>query len=109
MLATLAVPGDTFTVWVAKPETVAQLLALQAGESAANIPNGKLLAGPGAGAHNALWAWHLDPEDIELAELTMELCDGEPGYVEANLTEFIATVGRDCPWSAQLTGLEDRR
>lgn len=109
VLATFEAAGDTFHVWVTNPATIDQLLALQAGESAAGIPNGKILAGPGAGDHNAPWSWHLDPEDIEMAELTMELCDGAPSYVEEHLADFTDTVGRYCPWSAQLTGLDDRR
>ena len=109
VLATFDVSGETFQVWVTNPNTVEQLLALQAGESTATIPNGRILAGPGDGDHNAPWSWHLDPEDIEMADLTMELCDGAPSYVEEHLAEFTDTVGRYCPWAAQLTGLEDRR
>ncbi len=109
VLATFAAAGDTFNVWVTNPTTIDQLMALQAGDSAANIPNGKILAGPGAGDHNAPWSWHLDPEDIEMAELTIEVCDGAPSYVEEHLTDFTDTVGRYCPWSAQLTGLQDLR
>jgi hypothetical protein len=109
VLATFDVTGETFKVWVTNPQTIDQLLALEAGDSAANIPNGKILPGPGAGDHNAPWSWHLDPEDIEMAELTIEVCDGAPNYVEANLADFTDTVGRYCPWAAQLTSLEDRR
>jgi hypothetical protein len=109
VLATFDVVGDTFRVWVTNPATVEQLLALQAGESTAAIPNGRIRAGAGAGDHNAPWSWHLDPEDIEMADFTIEVCDGEPSYVEANLGEFIDNVQRYCPWSATLIELEDRR
>jgi hypothetical protein len=67
------------------------------------------LPGPGEGGHNAPWTWHLDPEDIEMAEATIELCDGAPNYVEGNLAEFTDNVLRYCPWAAQLVDLEDRR
>ena len=109
MLATFEAAGDTFKVWVTNPQTIEQLLALQAGTSAASIPNGRISAGPGAGDHNAPWTWHLDPEDIEMAEMTTEVCDGAPSYVEGNLSDFTDTVGRYCPWSAQLVALDDRR
>lgn len=109
VLATFDAAGETFKVWVTNPETIAQLLALQRGESTANIPNGRILAGPGEGGHNAPWSWHLDPEDITLAEMTMELCDGAPNYVEDNLAEFTDNIGRYCPWSAELVELQDLR
>jgi hypothetical protein len=109
VLATFDVAGETIHVWVTNPATIEQLVALEAGESTASIPNGRILPGPGAGNHNAPWSWHLDPEDIEMADVTIELCDGAPSYVEDNLAEFTGTVLRYCPWSAQLTALEDLR
>jgi len=36
----------------------------------------------------------MDPEDIEMAEVRTEVCDGTPSHVEENLDEFINTVGR---------------
>jgi len=109
VLATFDVSGEQFKVWVTNPATIDQLLALQRGESAANIPNGRILAGPGEGDHNAPWNWHLDPEDIEMAENTIELCDGAPNYVEDNVPEFTENVLRYCPWAAELVALEDLR
>jgi hypothetical protein len=109
VLATFDVSGEPFKVWVTNPATIEQLLALERGESAANIPNGRILPGPGLADHNAPWNWHLDPDDIEMAEATIELCDGAPNYVEANLAEFTGSVLRYCPWAAQLVALQDLR
>jgi hypothetical protein len=106
VLATFDVNGEIFQVWVTNPQTVQQILDLAAGESAANIPNGRILRGPGAADHNLPWSWHLDPEEIEMAEMTMELCDGRPSYVEEQLDEFVDTIGRYCPWSARLVSVE---
>jgi hypothetical protein len=50
--------------------------------------------------HNLPWSWHLDPEEIEMAEMTTEVCNGTPSYVEEHLDEFIETVGRYCPLNA---------
>ena len=49
------------------------------------------------------------PEQIEMAELTIEVCDGNPTFVEENVDYFVDTVGNYCPWSAELTGVEDFR
>jgi hypothetical protein len=109
VLFTFDVEGEEFNVWVTNPDTIQQLLDLQAGTSSANIPNGRILRGPGEADHNAPWSWHLDPQDIEMAEITIELCDGMPSYVEANLDEFVDTVQRYCPWAAELASLQDLR
>jgi hypothetical protein len=109
VLATFDVVGEQFRVWVTNPTTIEQLFALQAGTSTASIPTGVIHTGAGTGDHNAPWNWHLDPEQIEMAEITIEVCDARPSYVEANLTDFIETVGQYCPWMAKLVGLEDHR
>ena len=109
VLATFQVSGETFRVWATSQEAVDQLLALEAGESQANIPNGPLVSGPGRAEHNDPWSWHLDPEEIEMAEMTVEVCDGRPSYVEDNVDEFVDNVGRYCPWSAELVSIQDHR
>ena len=39
----------------------------------------------------------------------IEVCDASASYVEANRDYFVETVGRYCPWSAQLIALADYR
>lgn len=109
LLATFDVSGELFNVWVTSPDAIQQILNLQDGTSNANIPNGKILLGPGAADHNSPWNWHLDPEDIEMAELTVEVCDGRPSHVEDNVDEFVNNVARYCPWSAKLVDVKDNR
>jgi hypothetical protein len=43
----------------------------------AGIPNGRVVT---ATSVNIGWSWHL--EDIEFAELTIDVCDGRPSDVE---------------------------
>jgi hypothetical protein len=108
VLATFQVEGDTFRFWTSNPATIGGLFALEDGESQASIPNGPLVSGPGQGYHNQPWGWHLDPDQTEMAENTIEVCSGLPSFVEENLADWMA-LGRYCPWSAVLTGLEDFR
>jgi hypothetical protein len=109
IVATFAVSGEQFNVWVTNPETIAAILRLQAGEQVGNIPNGLIHRGPGAGNHNAPYSWHLDPDEIVMSEATIELCDGRPSYVEAHVDEFVNTIRRYCPWQAELVGVVDYR
>ncbi|MCI0438933.1 MAG: hypothetical protein L0177_07345 [Chloroflexi bacterium] len=108
VLATFDVEGEQFKVWVTNPDTIEQVLALQSG-AAVGFPNGTLRAGPGEGNHNAPWSWHLDPEATEIVELSIELCDGMPSFIENDLGYWLETVGRYCPWAATLTDVQDLR
>jgi len=105
-IATFKVGNDTFRVWVTNPGTITQLRALKAGTGTASIPNGRLLRGPGKARYNAPWKWHLDPTDIQMADVTTEVCDGAPSYVNEHVAEMIATAKRYCPWGARLIGLK---
>jgi hypothetical protein len=107
VLATFEVEGERFRVWTTNPQTIHDLRDLQQGTSTANIPNGRILRGPGRARHNAPYHWHLDPQDIDMAEVAIELCDGLPSYVEENVDEFVERVGRYCPWTAKLVKLQD--
>ncbi|MFU8771007.1 MAG: hypothetical protein ACNA8H_01170 [Anaerolineales bacterium] len=109
VLAEFEVVGDTFKVWVTNPDTIQQLYDLQDGVSQANIPNGRIHHGPGQADHNEPWSWHLDPQDIEMAEMTIELCDGALWFIEEEIDYFVETVQRFCPWEAGLVSLEDYR
>ncbi len=99
IIATFDVVGETFRAHIENPATIQQVIDLWNGQSTANIPNGKLVAGE---EYNTGWSWHMDPWDIEMAEATIELCDGLPSHVESNLDYWLNVVGRYCPWSAVL-------
>jgi len=89
------------------PQTIHDLHELQQGTSIANIPNGRILRGPGRADHNAPYHWHLDPQDLTMAEAAIEHCDALPSYLEENVEEFVERVGRYCPWAAELVELRD--
>ena len=108
VLATFRVGQEEFQVWVTNEETIQQIFDLQDGTSLANIPNAALHEGQGRADHNAPWLWHLDPIDIEMAESTVEVCDGRPSLVDSLLDDYL-TVGRFCPWGAELVRVQDFR
>ena len=108
ILATFRVSQEEFRIWVTNEQTIQQILDLRDGKSSANIPNGALHEGEGLADHNAPWLWHVDPVDIEMAEFTIEVCDGRPSLVDSLLDDYLR-VGRFCPWGAQLVGVKDLR
>ncbi len=109
VLATFQVEAEQFKLWVTNESTIQQILDLQAGTSTASIPNGPVLEGAGPAAYNGPYSWHLDAVETEMADATIELCDGLPSFVEENLDSWLVEVGQYCPWSAQLLSVEDYR
>jgi hypothetical protein len=108
ILVTFQVSGEEFRVWITNRQTIQQVFGVLDGLNTATIPNGAIHAGSGREEHNEPWSWHLDPQDIQMADATIEVCDGRPSLVEASLNEYLAQ-GRFCPWGATLVSIRDRR
>lgn len=100
MIVTFDVQGERYRVLVTDPDQIAIANALLAGEQAPSIPNGRIVRGdPDV---NTGWSWHIDPDDFAFADMTIELCDGLPSYVE----DGTLSGDRFCPWSAEVVDVE---
>lgn len=105
VLATFQVggsPNERFTVLITNEETIRQIKAFNRGQSNENIPNGIVVRG--AVSYNKPWSWHIDPESIHMAFSTIEIQDGLPSFVEAELDVWAG--GYYGPWSARLISME---
>ena len=99
-VATFQVVDETYKIELATPELVEHAEALLAGEDVAAIPNGIVVRDdPGP---NAPWSWHIDPATLHFADMTIEVCDGLPSYVE----DEIVTSHQYCPWSAKVISID---
>ena len=107
VVVTFDVNREMYNVFITNEETIEAVYAVQRGESLATIPNGRIIEG--SKCYNLPWSWHIDPEDIHMAEFTIELCDGLPSHVEQDLDYWVKTVERFCPWSATIVHIEDYR
>jgi hypothetical protein len=107
VLITFDVSGGSYSVLFKNPGAIAEVLAVSRGESHAYIPNGKLIRGQLP--YNLPWKWHIDPEDVNMAEITVELYDGLPSDVENDLDYWVDTVKRFAPWNAKITAVQDYR
>lgn len=64
-----------------------------------------IIAGPlreGDGGFNQPWSWHIDPDEVGISEGAIEVCDGCPSFVEADLEYWLGTVKTYCPWSSEV-------
>ena len=91
--------GERFRVLLTDPADQAVANQLLVGAEGPDIPNGRIVRETGV---NEGWSWSLDPDDFEFADLTTEVCDGEPSDVESGAL----TSDRYCPWSARVVEIE---
>lgn len=101
-IVTIRVIDEEYRIELVTPESIENARMLLAGEEAPSIPNGVVLR-DGDGGVNEPWSWHIDPESLEWADFTIEVCDGLPSDVE----EDIITSENYCPWSAEVIALDD--
>lgn len=92
--------GETYKIELVTPELVKHAEQLLAGESVAAIPLGTVVRdSPGV---NKPWSWHIDPATLEFADVTIEVCDGIPSFVE----DSTVTSDQFCPWSAKVIDIQ---
>ena len=96
---TIEVGDDQFRIRARGAQTIARLEdRMRTGTT--GVIMGRV-AGGNAG-YNAPWSWHLVPSTIQVPDVAIELCDGTPSYLEANLQEWLADVKNYCPWGARV-------
>ena len=95
----IRVVDETFRVGVNDPVQIDSLAARLASGAEGNV-SGRLVAGHGD--VNEPWSWHLDPETVHVADVTAEVCDGRPSFVEDDLDYWLGTVKQYCPWGAKV-------
>lgn len=95
-----ACEDERFRIFVVHPETIREAERILAGQEPQKIVTGVLRCGHGN--FNGPWGWHLDPPSVGFAEMTIELCDGCPSFIEEDPDYWLGTVGRYCPWSAEV-------
>lgn len=95
--------GETFRILIRDPGVIAQAQSL-IGAGDAGILTGALVRGDGG--FNQPWSWHLDPDTAHFAETAIELCDGCPSFVEADLDYWVDAVREYCPWSTEVVARE---
>lgn len=97
--------GDGVSSFVFKVEDPALIQTLR------NIVSGKDKSSPaqvmgrvvaGKENYNPKWTFHLDPQQTTLFEMTTEVCDATAPYVQANLGDWIQSVGIWCPWGSRV-------
>jgi hypothetical protein len=99
VVVTFEVVDERFKALLTDPADIDIARSLLAGEDVPSIPNGRIVRETGV---NEGYSWSLDPNDIEFADVTTEVCDGLPSDVETG----VVTGDRYCPWAATVIGVD---
>jgi hypothetical protein len=98
------VNGERFIIYVTDPETIRLALENMEGKNSL-FPMGELARGDDG--FNKPWSWHLKPETVRMVEVSIELCDGTPSFVESELDYWLETVRSYCPWRGRIIAAAD--
>jgi hypothetical protein len=93
------VSGEEFRVQVTS-ETQAEAFRARMASGAEGVVSGSLISG--SGGINSPWKWHLDAATVHVTDMAIELCDGRPSMVDADLAYWLNNVGQFCPWGAKV-------
>ena len=103
---------DTMRVHVRKASTIEAARAYIQTQTGPKFPIGTIVRGAGA---DPKYPFHYLPDEVSLAEVAMELCDGRPMKTEAAVEQFFTgSTGRSnaptatyCPWGAYPVAVRD--
>ena len=97
----LVAGSEQYKIEITDPANLATARDLLAGNEDPKIPNGIVVRDdPGV---NEGYSWHIDPDSLEFADMTTEVCDGLPSDVENG----IITSEYYCPWSAEVIAIDE--
>ena len=100
--------GDTepFTVWITAPAFIeeAKQLALVGGGN--RIACFRVVADPGC---DARWNFSVDAVEANFTDVTVEIYDAAPSWVNENLATWLDPQMRWCPWSHRVVEVDDQR
>jgi len=99
---TIDVVGQRFVIQATDASTVQQLIDNYNGKNTMHV-TGTLASGNGG--FNYQYSWHLDPSTVRMADMSIEVCDGTPSYVEQNLDYWLNTVHSYCPWASKVVAI----
>jgi hypothetical protein len=88
-------PDIHFVVWVNTPDEVDQMESEAAAQDKTLIVSGIVRRGR---TYNRPWKITMDPGSIVLGEAFIEVCDGNPRYVQHHRADWMGE--RWCPWSS---------
>lgn len=99
-MVTFSIAGDNTTYevtqWITDDSFIDEAILIRDGQSARIPIFDKVVEGTGC---DAQWSWHVDASNTSWADMSIEVCDATPLYIENNKESWITSPGNWCPWS----------
>lgn len=92
--------GETFTVFVNRADDIEAMTAEAAAEDKTQMVTGIVRD---ARRYNSPWEFTMGPGSIILAEVSVEVCDADPYYVQDHKRSWMGE--RWCPWSSYVAAV----
>lgn len=92
---------EEYKIRLIDPADIAIARQLLNGKAAPGISNGVVVRGDSN--VNTGYTRHIDPDSVDFADVTTEVCDGLPSDIE----QGIITSEYYCPWAAEVIAIED--
>ena len=102
---TITITGETFTFWSEDDAFIDEAIDHRDNDTTRVAFFDRVIEGADC---DDQWGFHVDDE-MEWADLAIELCDGRPSDVDADLDYWIGSVVSWCPWGPDVTTVDDRR
>ena len=97
----LVAGSEQYKIEITDPANLEIARNLLAGNEDPKIPNGIVIRDDPS--VNEGYSWHIDPDSLEFADMTTEVCDGLPSDVENE----IITSDYYCPWAAEVVAIDE--
>ena len=84
---------------VSDPDSIRKARENMAGQN--RLHHNGVLAKGDAG-YNSGHLWHLLPATVRMVEISAEVCDGLPSYVDKDIDHWVTAVKTYCPWPGRV-------
>ena len=94
---TVQVGNEQFVLFTTNEETIRLATENFQGKNTRH-PAGRISLSNGG--FNSPYSWHFVPEGVQMVEVSVEVCDGKPSYVNQHLNDYLASGY--CPWAGKI-------
>jgi len=105
-LIELWVTDDTLWFWSTNDAFINEAIEIANGERPSRVPNLALRRGADCSQPTS---FHVDSDDMEWADMAIEICDGRIVDIESDIDYWVDTVQRYCSWDAVVVSVHDYR
>lgn len=106
-VVTFDVHGETLNIWSTNDEFIARARTLVGNTEFHPTPVFNVMRRGFDSCTGRQWS--VNPEDMHFNDLTTEVCDAMPSYIDDNLEDWLVAPAQYCPWGPRVIAVSDVR